>query len=72
MKTKMIYHVEENTKNNLQNGGKYLLSLYLIMDLCSVVCSFVDEEDKDSLQELATEQKCFVEHILCTKPLPCR
>ncbi|XP_014385709.1 PREDICTED: nuclear pore complex protein Nup88 isoform X2 [Myotis brandtii] len=31
-----------------------------------------DEEDKDSLQELATEQKCFVEHILCTKPLPCR
>uniref|UniRef100_A0A8C5L5J8 Nucleoporin 88 n=1 Tax=Jaculus jaculus TaxID=51337 RepID=A0A8C5L5J8_JACJA len=34
--------------------------------------SFVDEEDKDSLQELAAEQKCFVEHILCTKPLPCR
>ncbi|XP_023369751.1 nuclear pore complex protein Nup88 isoform X2 [Otolemur garnettii] len=31
-----------------------------------------DEEDKDSLQELGTEQKCFVEHILCTKPLPCR
>ncbi|MEE6469914.1 hypothetical protein FKM82_008812 [Ascaphus truei] len=31
-----------------------------------------DEEDKDSLQELATEQKCLVEHILCTKPLPCR
>ncbi|ERE69318.1 nuclear pore complex protein Nup88-like protein [Cricetulus griseus] len=31
-----------------------------------------DEEDKDSLQELAAEQKCFVEHILCTKPLPCR
>ncbi|ELW63666.1 Nuclear pore complex protein Nup88 [Tupaia chinensis] len=31
-----------------------------------------DEEDKDSLQELAIEQKCFVEHILCTKPLPCR
>uniref|UniRef100_A0A8V8TQD5 Nucleoporin 88 n=1 Tax=Homo sapiens TaxID=9606 RepID=A0A8V8TQD5_HUMAN len=31
-----------------------------------------DEEDKDSLQELSTEQKCFVEHILCTKPLPCR
>ncbi|XP_075708980.1 nuclear pore complex protein Nup88 isoform X2 [Rhinoderma darwinii] len=30
------------------------------------------EEDKDSLQELATEQKCLVEHILCTKPLPCR
>ncbi|XP_072677707.1 nuclear pore complex protein Nup88 isoform X1 [Canis lupus baileyi] len=32
----------------------------------------LDEEDKDSLQELAAEQKCFVEHILCTKPLPCR
>ncbi|XP_054250446.1 nuclear pore complex protein Nup88 [Indicator indicator] len=31
-----------------------------------------DEEDKDSLQELGAEQKCFVEHILCTKPLPCR
>ncbi|XP_056412351.1 nuclear pore complex protein Nup88 isoform X2 [Hyla sarda] len=30
------------------------------------------EEDKDSLQELAAEQKCLVEHILCTKPLPCR
>ncbi|XP_068124595.1 nuclear pore complex protein Nup88 isoform X2 [Hyperolius riggenbachi] len=30
------------------------------------------EEDKDSLPELATEQKCLVEHILCTKPLPCR
>ncbi|XP_018408861.1 PREDICTED: nuclear pore complex protein Nup88 [Nanorana parkeri] len=29
------------------------------------------EEDKDSLHELATEQKCLVEHILCTKPLPC-
>ncbi|XP_071992221.1 nuclear pore complex protein Nup88 isoform X1 [Engystomops pustulosus] len=29
------------------------------------------EEDKDSLQELAAEQKCLVEHILCTKPLPC-
>ncbi|OCT95176.1 hypothetical protein XELAEV_18012860mg [Xenopus laevis] len=30
------------------------------------------EEDKDSLQELAAEQKCLVEHILCTKPLRCR
>ncbi|XP_067328148.1 nuclear pore complex protein Nup88 isoform X2 [Anolis sagrei] len=30
------------------------------------------EEDKDSLQELGAEEKCFVEHILCTKPLPCR
>lgn len=30
------------------------------------------EEDKDSLQELAAEQRCLVEHILCTKPLPCR
>ena len=30
-----------------------------------------DEEDKDSLQELATEQKCFVEHILpCSQPAP--
>lgn len=36
------------------------------------MCSFIDEEDKDSLQELTTEQRCFVEHILCTKPLPCR
>lgn len=33
---------------------------------------FADEEDKDGLQELGAEQKCFVEHILCTKPLPCR
>ncbi|XP_077167161.1 nuclear pore complex protein Nup88 [Paroedura picta] len=31
-----------------------------------------DEEDKDSLQELGVEQKCFVEHILCTMPLSCR
>ncbi|XP_073521354.1 nuclear pore complex protein Nup88 [Phyllobates terribilis] len=30
------------------------------------------EEDKDSLQELAADQKCLVEHILCTKPLPCK
>ncbi|CAI5795002.1 Nucleoporin 88 [Podarcis lilfordi] len=30
-----------------------------------------DEEDKDRLQELGAEQKCIVEHILCTKPLPC-
>ncbi|XP_063809744.1 nuclear pore complex protein Nup88 [Pseudophryne corroboree] len=30
------------------------------------------EEDKDSLQELGAEQKCFVEHVLCTKPLPRR
>lgn len=29
------------------------------------------EEDQESLHELATEQKCLVEHILCTKPLPC-
>ncbi|XP_036380749.1 nucleoporin 88 [Megalops cyprinoides] len=28
-----------------------------------------DEEDKDSLQELAAEQRCIVEHILCTRPL---
>ncbi|XP_006640886.1 nucleoporin 88 [Lepisosteus oculatus] len=28
-----------------------------------------DEEDKDSLQELAAEQRCMVEHILCTRPL---
>ncbi|XP_057216248.1 nucleoporin 88 [Triplophysa rosa] len=28
-----------------------------------------DEEDKDSLQELAAEQRCIVENILCTKPL---
>ncbi|XP_053310937.1 nuclear pore complex protein Nup88 [Spea bombifrons] len=36
--------------------------------------TFLDtgEEDKDSLQVLAAEQKCLVEHILCTKPLPCR
>ncbi|XP_067866151.1 nucleoporin 88 isoform X2 [Heterodontus francisci] len=29
-----------------------------------------DDEDKNGLQELAAEQKCLVEHILCTKPLP--
>lgn len=28
-----------------------------------------DEEDKDSLHELAAEQRCIVEHILCTRPL---
>ncbi|XP_034557608.1 nucleoporin 88 [Notolabrus celidotus] len=28
------------------------------------------EEDKDSLQELAAEKRCIVEHILCTRPLP--
>ncbi|XP_038669532.1 nucleoporin 88 [Scyliorhinus canicula] len=30
-----------------------------------------DDEDKNALQELAAEQKCLVEHVLCTKPLPC-
>lgn len=28
-----------------------------------------DEKDKDSLQELAAEKRCIVEHILCTRPL---
>lgn len=28
-----------------------------------------NEEDKDSLQELAAEKRCIVEHILCTRPL---
>ncbi|XP_029923535.1 nucleoporin 88 [Myripristis murdjan] len=28
-----------------------------------------DEEDKDCLQELAAENRCIVEHILCTRPL---
>ncbi|XP_062241935.1 nucleoporin 88 [Platichthys flesus] len=27
------------------------------------------EEEKDSLQELAAEKRCIVEHILCTRPL---
>lgn len=27
------------------------------------------DEDKDSLQELAAEKRCIVEHILCTRPL---
>ncbi|XP_032401726.1 nucleoporin 88 [Xiphophorus hellerii] len=31
-----------------------------------------NEEDKDSLQELAAEKRCIVEHILCTRPLPSR
>ncbi|KAG2459462.1 NUP88 protein, partial [Polypterus senegalus] len=30
-----------------------------------------DEEDKDGLQELSTQQPCIVEHILCTRPLAC-
>lgn len=30
------------------------------------------EEDKDSLQELAAERRCIVEHIVCTRPLPTR
>ncbi|XP_058856940.1 nucleoporin 88-like [Acipenser ruthenus] len=30
-----------------------------------------DEDDKDGLQELAAEQRCIVEHILCTRPLTC-
>lgn len=29
-----------------------------------------DKEDKDSLQELAAERRCIVEHIVCTRPLP--
>ncbi|XP_055513797.1 nucleoporin 88 [Leucoraja erinacea] len=29
-----------------------------------------EEQDKHCLQELAAEQRCIVEHILCTKPLP--
>ncbi|KAG7269789.1 hypothetical protein CRUP_033835 [Coryphaenoides rupestris] len=28
-----------------------------------------DEENRDSLQELAAEKRCIVEHILCTRPL---
>ncbi|TWW76920.1 nucleoporin 88 [Takifugu flavidus] len=28
------------------------------------------EENKDSLQELAAEKQCIVEHIICTRPLP--
>lgn len=36
------------------------------------MCLCADEEDKDSLQELAAEQRCIVEHILCTKPLASR
>ncbi|KAM9318105.1 nucleoporin 88 [Pholidichthys leucotaenia] len=28
-----------------------------------------DEEEKDSLQELAADKRCIVEHILCTRPL---
>ncbi|XP_072248111.1 nucleoporin 88 [Leuresthes tenuis] len=28
-----------------------------------------NEEDKDSLQELAAEKRCIVEHIVCTRPL---
>ncbi|CAG09041.1 unnamed protein product, partial [Tetraodon nigroviridis] len=28
------------------------------------------EENKDSLQELAAEKQCIVEHIVCTRPLP--
>ncbi|CAL8351955.1 unnamed protein product [Lota lota] len=28
-----------------------------------------DEEDRNSLQELAAEKRCIVEHILCTRPL---
>lgn len=28
------------------------------------------DEDKDSLQELAADKRCIVEHIVCTRPLP--
>uniref|UniRef100_A0A673Z978 Nucleoporin 88 n=1 Tax=Salmo trutta TaxID=8032 RepID=A0A673Z978_SALTR len=35
-------------------------------------CLQSDEEDKDSLQELAAEHRCIVEHILCTRPLSSR
>uniref|UniRef100_A0A8D1U2G1 Nucleoporin 88 n=1 Tax=Sus scrofa TaxID=9823 RepID=A0A8D1U2G1_PIG len=55
----------------LHRGKRFNLETF-VCQLTSMMCSLADEEDKDSLQELATEQKCFVEHILCTKPLPCR
>lgn len=57
--------------STLTQGSTFNLKLCL-STLISIMHSFVDEEDKDSLQELTAEQKCFVEHILCTKPLPCR
>lgn len=61
------------TKNSLHlTNGSILIWSLSEHQLISLIYSFVDEEDKDSLQELAAEQKCFVEHILCTKPLPCR
>ncbi|KAI4563584.1 hypothetical protein MJG53_016158 [Ovis ammon polii x Ovis aries] len=52
-----------------QEAGVHSVGLPWIHKLHKFLGS--DEEDKDSLQELATEQKCFVEHILCRKPLPC-
>ncbi|XP_061461165.1 nuclear pore complex protein Nup88 isoform X2 [Rhineura floridana] len=52
------------------DAGVHSIGLSWINKLHKFLAS--DEEDKDSLQELGAEQKCFVEHILCTKPLPCR
>ncbi|XP_006899868.1 PREDICTED: nuclear pore complex protein Nup88, partial [Elephantulus edwardii] len=51
-------------------AGVHSIGLTWIHKLQKFLAS--DEEDKGSLQELSTDQKCFVEHILCTKPLPCR
>ncbi|XP_028320513.1 nucleoporin 88 [Gouania willdenowi] len=30
----------------------------------------LEQDDKETLQELALEKRCIVEHILCTRPLP--
>ncbi|XP_043909981.1 nuclear pore complex protein Nup88 isoform X2 [Protopterus annectens] len=51
-------------------AGVHTVGLMWISKLQKYIHS--GDEDKDSLQELAAEQKCIVEHILCTKPLPCR
>ncbi|KAJ1069527.1 hypothetical protein K5549_021479 [Capra hircus] len=52
-----------------QEAGVHSVGLTWIHKLHKFLGS--DEEDKDSLQELATEQKCFVEHILpCSQPAP--
>lgn len=50
----------------------YMYNCYFDEDVSSFAFIPIEEQDKHCLQELAAEQRCIVEHILCTKPLPFR
>ncbi|KAK7883035.1 hypothetical protein WMY93_029209 [Mugilogobius chulae] len=57
----------QNRYHCTHEAGVHSVGLIWINKLQKFLCS--GEEDKDSLQELAAEKRCIVEHILCTKPL---